>query len=247
LARAYLYAVTDCPERLRLGAVGVGSPPAEVEVAPVQGVGVAFSLLSDPAFRPGVGDVRSHQAVLDLLVPEHTVLPFSFATLAEGWPAVERFVVAARDDFLAQMERLRGRIEVGLKVFWRKEAVRAELQRAGVMAGRQGEDGPEGAYNRAIRVGQAVESLVLQWRDRYVPKIEAALAPLCEASRESPPIGAAMLWNASFLVARDREPALRAAAHDLDALLGDRLDFRYVAPLPPYNFVDLRYPPEDRP
>jgi hypothetical protein len=235
----YLYGVVDSAEPLDLGNVGVGLEPARVVVIPVGDVGIAASEAEEgmPALRQA--DVAAHQRVLERLMRQHTVLPFRFGTVARDRPALEAFVARAGDDFREHLRRLRGRIEVGLKVFWKREAVRREVEgEVGPLPGAPGATVPHAV---AIRVGQAVEQVVRRWRQRYVPEMAAALAPACEDWREGEPIGPTMLWNASFLVLRDGEEGFRERVHRLDRRLGDRLDFRYTAPLPPYSFVSLRY------
>lgn len=247
MARLYLYALIDRPGPRALGPIGVGTPPAEVRVVPRGDLGVVESDVGDGSLAPGAADVLAHQAVLDRLLADHTVLPFRFATVAEDAAAVERLLDGMGGQCQSYMEKLRDRIEVGLKVFWNKEAMRTEVLRALARSGKAAEagGGAGAARNDAILVGQTVERLVLRWRDRHVPEILSCLRPLAEDVAVGDLISPTMLWNASFLIIREREVAFRAGVHDLDARLGDRLNFRYAAPLPPYNFVQLHYGPSE--
>ena len=45
--------------------------------------------------------------------------------------------------------------------------------------------------------------------------------------------------NAAFLVDRQKEAALNAVIQALDADMGKRILFRYIGPVPPYNFVNV--------
>jgi len=245
--RLYLYALVDPPTRRTLGPVGVGAPPAVVRVRPAGALGVVLSEVEGASVALEARDVLAHQEVLGRLLRTRTVLPFRFATLAADWPAVAALVDRIAPNCAGLVERLRGRVEVGLKVLWSRRAVRQEaLQALGL---HPAAGGAEVSVPRAeaIRAGQAVERIVQGWRDRYVPQILAALRPIAEDDREGGVLGATMLYNASFLVARDREPDFRAAVRALDDRWGDRLEFRYAADLPPYSFVDLRYGGEEEP
>jgi hypothetical protein len=51
--------------------------------------------------------------------------------------------------------------------------------------------------------------------------------------------GERMIVNAAFLVERAREAEMDAAIRALDAQQTQRVLFRYVGPVPPYNFVYL--------
>jgi hypothetical protein len=48
-----------------------------------------------------------------------------------------------------------------------------------------------------------------------------------------------MVLNAAFLVDKDAEAIVDEAVQQLDADLGQRLMFKYVGSVPPYNFVKL--------
>jgi hypothetical protein len=49
-----------------------------------------------------------------------------------------------------------------------------------------------------------------------------------------------MVLNRAFLVPRAAEAAFDAAVARIAERFGDRLEFRYVGPVPPFNFVSLR-------
>jgi hypothetical protein len=48
-----------------------------------------------------------------------------------------------------------------------------------------------------------------------------------------------MVLNAAFLVHREQQASFDMAVQTLDAEMGKRLIFKYVGPVPPYNFVNI--------
>ena len=48
-----------------------------------------------------------------------------------------------------------------------------------------------------------------------------------------------MVLNAAFLVEKANEAACDQAVQALDAEMGKRMMFKYVGPVPPYNFVNI--------
>lgn len=231
----YLYAAIDGSEAAVLGPVGVGDPPAAVRVRPFGQFRLVYSELPVGKATLAVEDVRAHQSLLDRLLADHTVLPFSFGTVAAGEAGLDELVGRAGGAIADRLAALAGRVEMGLKVFWQPGVMRREV---GVPdpAG----SGPTSRYTDAIRVGQLVEERVRIWREQYIPRMRAALSPLCDEIAEGEIVAPTMLWNASFLIARRRQPDLRAAVVELDRVLGSRLNFRLAGPLPPYSFVKLR-------
>ena len=71
-------------------------------------------------------------------------------------------------------------------------------------------------------------------------EIYETLRAICVASRDNKPIGDKMIMNAAFLLEREREAEFDAAVNRIAKKFGDRLNFKYTGPWPPYNFVNIR-------
>jgi len=69
--------------------------------------------------------------------------------------------------------------------------------------------------------------------------ILTTLSPFAVQTRANDIFGERMILNAAFLVERTHEPEMDAAIRALDAQQTNRVLFRYVGPVPPYNFVNL--------
>jgi len=65
------------------------------------------------------------------------------------------------------------------------------------------------------------------------------LTPLAVDTRRNNVYGEMMVLNAAFLVEKAREPEFDAAIQALDGEMNNLMTFKYVGPLPPFNFVDL--------
>jgi len=48
-----------------------------------------------------------------------------------------------------------------------------------------------------------------------------------------------MIVNAAFLVERHKEAEFDQRVQELDATYGDKMKFKYVGTLPPFNFINL--------
>ena len=74
-----------------------------------------------------------------------------------------------------------------------------------------------------------------------------ALEPLAVETRLNQNQTDMMLLNAAFLVDKSQEQAFDARVQALGEAQAGRQIFRYLGPLPPYNFVDLRLQWEEAP
>lgn len=238
----YLYGITDAAEEAWLGPVGVGEPPAEVKIVPLGGFAAVLSPAPDGGVAPKTAHLLAHDRVLSTLARHHTVLPVAFGTVIPGEEVLKDCLSRYRSVITRELERLRDKVEAELKAFWVPEAVvRAagyDPARLGMVHGLH----PARRYEMAVQVGQAVEATVEAWRQRFVPELCNHLAPWCLGYRLNQPLSVRMLLNAAFLVSRDREPELARTVQVLGDRYADRLSFKYVAPLPPYDFVEINLP-----
>ena len=83
-------------------------------------------------------------------------------------------------------------------------------------------------------------NLLAERAAQYLREIYEALRGVCVASRDNKPIGDKMIMNAAFLIQREREAEFDAAVNRVARNFGDRLNFKYTGPWPPYNFVNIR-------
>ena len=66
------------------------------------------------------------------------------------------------------------------------------------------------------------------------------MLPLAERAAELRLHDDDMVLNRAFLVRRDTEPSFDAAMERVAERFADRMEFRYVGPVPPFNFVTLQ-------
>jgi hypothetical protein len=175
---------------------------------------------------------------------EHTVLPVRFGVVAPDSAAIARQLAGARAaELISIIDSLDGKIELGLKAFWFEEVIFAEIvaQNAQVrqlrdsLAGRSAEE----TYYERIRLGELIEGEMAARRAADAEAILAALRPLVDDLRVNQVITDRMVLNAAFLLGREREPQFDAAVNALDAAMGKRIMFKYVGPVPAYNFVTI--------
>ncbi|MEW6546650.1 MAG: GvpL/GvpF family gas vesicle protein [Bacillota bacterium] len=241
-AGLYLYGIVDGRTNVSLGPIGVGEPPADVRLIPMGDMAAVVSPAPNRVIAPRMSYLLAHDRVLNSLIHRYTVLPVAFGTVVPGEGELRACLDRYRSLLATELERLRDKVEVELKAFWVPEAL---MRAAGYKPGEfQSTEAlhPNRRYQLALEVGQVVAATVEAWRQRLAPEICSYLAPCCLGYRLNQPRSVRMLINASFLARRDREPELGRAVRALADRYANRLSFRYVAPLPPYNFVEINLP-----
>jgi hypothetical protein len=97
----------------------------------------------------------------------------------------------------------------------------------------------EETYYERIRLGEMVEAAMWKKRDEDAEKILTPLRSLVYETQVNKVVTDRMVVNAAFLVDEDRQAEFDAMVERLDQEMGKRLIFKYVGPVPPYNFVNI--------
>jgi hypothetical protein len=185
----------------------------------------------------------NHTKVLEEVMERHSILPVRFNTISPDRAMLERLLVARYDELIGELERMNGKIEVGVKALWYEGIVFQEIlaERADIRQLRDSLQGksPDSTYYERIRLGEMVEEAVRRKRSLDEDMILTRLSPYAVQFRANDIFGERMIVNAAFLIDRQREPEMDAAIRALDAQQTQRVLFRYVGPVPPYNFVNL--------
>ncbi|MBI5956552.1 MAG: GvpL/GvpF family gas vesicle protein, partial [Chloroflexi bacterium] len=84
-----------------------------------------------------------------------------------------------------------------------------------------------------------IESAIWKKRDEDAGRILVHLRPLAYQTQANKVVTDRMVLNAAFLVEKARQPEFDAAVRLLDEEMGKRFIFKYVGPVPPYNFVNI--------
>lgn len=240
----YLYAIIPCPEPRNFTSPGIGGE--ECVVHTVNSGRLAAVVSDSPVieYDNSRRNMMAHTRVLEEVMRDFVLLPVRFSTVAPTLEAVtDRLLSRRQDEFSHLLEQVRGRVELGLKAFWREGVVFAEIidENPGLRALRdaiQGRPADKTHFER-IRLGQEIEQVLSKKRIADEQRILDRLKPLVHKTRCNKLIGDRMVLNAAFLVDHAHEVDLDRAVRDLDAEFGSRFLFKYVGPVAPYNFVNI--------
>jgi hypothetical protein len=196
--------------------------------APLDGVreGELLAVISRHAQTPGEPALDAlwvHERVVERLMADRAVLPMRFGTKLPDEAALREALAARQGEFTAALERVRGRVEVGVRAMRPLAAVPAENAPV-APAPASGRDYIEAK----LRNGRLVE--------REASMLHDPLSALAVETRRQPARTADELLRASYLIesaalARFRSTVERLQrAHPEIAIL-------CTGPWPPYGFV----------
>ena len=206
-------------------------------------VAAIVSDLPNQKLRPERRRLAAHHAVLRELMAGHTVLPMAFGILADGPEAVRRILRINHDAFAEQLDRVRGRVEMGMRVAWDV----ANIFRIHDRASRRTPVPPRSSFSRwrmptqddKIDLGRAFDRLLNDTREAHLQRVTAALRSHTVEFQSNPPRSEREVLNLACLVDREQRHAFEQAVLVIASRFDNNFAFDINGPWPPHNFVDL--------
>jgi hypothetical protein len=240
----YAYGIAEAATPLAGATLGPGLGGAAVEVLPAGGLVVLAGPAPDGPVQATRRAMLAHTAVLERALAVADLLPLRFGTVAPDAATLTQAVATHAGALRSALAGVAGRVELGVKASWREGVAWREILAADTalraLRDRLRARPPAETYYERIELGRRVEAALAARREGETAAILAELAPLAERAEALATPEEEMVLNRAFLVRREAEPEFDAAMRRLAERHAERLEFRYVGPVPPYNFVSLR-------
>jgi hypothetical protein len=240
----YLYCIIRTGEPVEFPFAGVNGVRERVRTVQAGQLAAVTGNAAVDTYRFTRSTAMAHQSVIQEVMQQFTVLPFSFGTVASSEEEVRELLVRYQEDFLAQLQYHDGKAEYGLKGLWRDKeqpfreilAQREDIRRYRDAIARRS---PATTHQDRIQIGRMVQEALEVKREVESRDIVERLRPLAVDVRLNVIFMDQMLLNAAFLLVKGLEPAFEEALRVLDQEYEDRVRFRLVGPSPPFNFVHM--------
>ncbi|NQT73926.1 MAG: GvpL/GvpF family gas vesicle protein [Chloroflexi bacterium] len=243
----YLYCIIRSPENRTFGASQVGNGNGDVHTVSHDGLAVVVSGSPVKQFENTRTNMMAHQKVQETVMREFTLLPVRFGTVANSESPMEdiRKLLSLRSvEFCHLLEDMEGKVELGIKAFWRDEkAIFSEIveknpeirKLRNSLAGKP----PAATHFERAHLGEMVKDALGRNRAKEAAGIIQPLSRIACDVRENEVLADRVITNTSFLVDKEREPEFDRTVKELDDRFGDRIALKYVGTIPPYNFVNI--------
>jgi hypothetical protein len=239
--RNYLYAIVASGEPRSYPSLGIeGNDVYSISEGRVAAV---VSGLASSKIRPQRANLAAHQAVLKCLMADTTPLPMAFGTVATSPEAIRGILVRNRRAFEEQLQRVAGKVEMGLRVAWDVPNIfeyfvntHAELRlaRDRLVGARH-----EFTQEEKIELGRMFDRLLNDDREDHTRNVEHVLAPVCAEFKANQCRNEHEVMNVACLVRRDRQEEFSAGVFAAAKRFDNNFSFDYSGPWAPHNFVEL--------
>jgi hypothetical protein len=239
-AGKYLYGIIEEPQQKTFDFRGLDGAP--VYTVNFQNLAVAISDIEQTEIDPTRKNVMAHTMVQDGLLKKYTPIPMGFGIVAANESSVRSLIENNYQSLVSEIKKLSDKIEVEIKIFWDDKALINDNQQ--LISKVQSKVNSASSIIETQRIlqeaGMKVENIIQGLKTKYVDQIYSSLKRLAVDSRLNSCSGIKMLLNASFLIDRAKESEFVEQVRCLDAKYQGNINFKYIGPLSPYNFVSIK-------
>lgn len=239
----YLYCIIEIDKPQSFGPLGIGGRGDELHTICFQNIAAVVS--NSPIIKYSVSreNMLAHEKAIEETMKKYTVLPVRFATIAEDEEKVKKILEKEYDRFIALLKDMKGKKELGLKAIFKEDVIYRDILEKYKDINRLKEKvatlPPERTYYQRMEIGKMVEAALQKEKEIYKKDILNTLSPLAVEVKNNNTYGERMIIDAAFLVEEHKEPEFDQKVQELGEKHGNKIEFKYVGTVPPFNFVNL--------
>ena len=210
----------------------------------------------------------THERVVEALMSSHTVLPMRYGTVVLDISEILGIIEAQRENIEALIEKVRDKVELGVKVLWNPEPIKlkvkhddCEVERGGEAKGQKGK-GAKGQlpscylailpftqqysikeegrrYLMEKLYEEIIQRKVKSYGEKFISHILEKLSSLSSDKVSVKFPTEKLLLSASFLVEKGNVADFEMLVQQL-IIEYQQLSFLLTGPWPPYNFTTIQ-------
>ncbi len=247
----YIYCIIASDYDINLGPIGIGGRGDLVTTIGFDGLCMVVSDHPLSRFVVNPENMLAHQKVIEVVMEEFkSVLPIRFGTIAATPDEIRNLLNRRYSEFMELLRQFENKMELNVRGTWKNMGViyneidkeHAELQK--IRKEIENIDDIEKKNSKINEAGKLVESALINKKKNEAEKIIEAFRRSVFEYKLNKTTGDAMFMNTAFLMNSGREVEFDNIMAEIGAKYQYRSDFVYTAPLPIFNFIDLKIFPE---
>jgi integrase len=204
-------------------------------------IAAVVQITEQSTYVPTKENVMKHHSIMTRIMEKYTIIPARFGTVFLSVRDVELCLNKLYGHVLELLEMVDHKIELGLKAFWKEPAFEKMLNRDEVKELKQkimNSDGQD-VYFLTMRLGELVQAIVNDQRNRYIDSIHRQLKNYAFADKINDVMDVKMAFNLVYLIDKDHLAYFSDQVDRLTRNFTSELNISYTGPWPPYNFTTL--------
>jgi hypothetical protein len=245
----YIYCIINSGQPRSFGPLGIGGRGDEVYTICFDDIAALVSDAPIGKYRVSRDNSLAHEKAIEKAMAEYTALPVRFATVAEDEEKVKRILEKEHDRFKDLLGSIADKTELNLKAMFKEGVIYKDIlekyEDIRVLKGKIATLAPEKSHNQRRGIGRMVEEALQREKEIVKEDILNTLSPLAVEVKTNDTYGELMIINAAFFVEKEKEADFDQQVQQFGDKYSDKVTFKYVGPLPPFNFVNITINTED--
>ncbi len=239
----YIYCIVETNGQESFGNIGIGGRGDEVYAICFKDLGAVVS--DSPIIKYTVSreNTLAHEKVIEKVMEEFTVLPVRFGTIAEGEEKIKHILENEYDRFEELLTMLEDKKELGIKALYKEEliykCILEKYEDIRALKEKVASLPPEKTHYQRTEIGRMVENALQKEKEIDKEHILNTLSSLSVEFKTTTAYGDRMVLNAAFLVEKKKEKEFDRRVNELAEHYGEKMLFKYIGIIPPFNFVNL--------
>jgi hypothetical protein len=247
----YIYCIIASDYDINLGPIGVGGRGDLVSTIGFDGLCMVVSDHPLSRFVVNPENMLAHQKVIEQVMKEfRSILPIRFGTIAATPDEIRNLLNRRYSEFMELLKQFENKVELNVRGNWKnmamiyKEIDREHVELQKIRAEIDEQKDAAARDQKINEAGKLVELALIEKKEEETEKIIEAFRKSVFEFKHNKRSSDSMFMNTAFLVNSGREVEFDNIMSDLGTKYQDRCDFVYTAPLPIFNFIDLKIFPE---
>ena len=237
--KIYAYGVIDSDKKIDESKMGLDDAP--LFNIPYRDIGIVVSeFRSTQVQNEDKASILKHEEVVEMLTDKFTVLPMRFSTLFGGKEHISLMMRDYYDDFKENFDRLREKVEFGVKSIWPGDLIRERI----IIAHRKNDNLPLVAnssgksFMKEKFENYKIDKEFEEEADRCIAIVDGFFSKFISEKKLEKLKTNNLLLCAYYLIDKEKEDDFKKAFEELRSSPSD-LKYLLSGPWPPYNFIIL--------
>ena len=204
------------------------------------GLGLICTEINDDSMTMATRESMSrYTTVLCQVIKRTSVVPLRFGTVFNQEEEIIKVLRREKKNYLKLLRHLENKIEVELKVWWKKESFQETMMKnKRLVRWKKALERGEGQGYDVVEFGKAIMETADYERKEIEKNFLAALRPLAVEWVVKDPMDEFQAFDGVYLVDRQKEEEFDQAVGKLYEKCSETMIFKYTGPWAPHHFVN---------
>ncbi|MBU0880973.1 MAG: GvpL/GvpF family gas vesicle protein [Candidatus Omnitrophica bacterium] len=237
--KLYTYAIIDSTGAVEESIKGLFD--ALVYTIPYRNIGMVVSDLDPHVQIKTEESVLKHEKVVEALMDKFTVLPMRLYTVFSKKEEVLLKAKEHYDDFIENLDRVRGKREFGIKIIWASNVIKERIINAHKNESPSAEPDQSGTkFMKEKFRNYKIDKEFEEEADRCIAIVDGFFNRYVSEKKLEKLKTDNLLLSAAYLVDKEKRGDFKKAFEELKSSGGD-LKYMLSGPWPAYNFITLKH------